>query len=197
MQGLGNVWLIVGIAVLVLVVLLIIFFVARRARARRSEQQRERTREEFGAEYDRTARERGSEEDAESELRRRRGRVERQVRPLSDDGRQRYEERWIEAERLFVDNPRRSVEMADRTIYDLLDERNLVSDAAQSDEETEKNLGVLYPQAAEDYREARRIRARVIGRSADEEEGSASEATEEMREAIRRYRAVYERLVEG
>ena len=96
-----------------------------------------------------------------------------------------------------MDNPERSVEMADRTISDLLDERNLVSDAAQSDEETEKNLGVLFPQTAEDYREARRIRARVIGRSADEEEGSASEATEEMREAIRRYRAVYERLVEG
>ncbi len=193
----GNIWLIVGIAVLILVVLLIIYFVTRRARARRSEQQRERTREEFGAEYDRTARERGSEEDAESELRRRRGRVERQVRPLSDDGRQRYEERWIETERLFVDNPQRSVEMADRTVSDLLDERNLVSDAAQSDEETEKNLGVLYPQAAEDYREARRTRARVIGRSADEEEGSASETTEEMRETIRRYRAVYERLVEG
>ena len=197
MQDLGNIWLIVGLAVLVLVILLIIFFLARRARARRGRAQRERTREEFGAEYDRTARERGSEEDAESELRRRRGRVERQIRPLSADGRQRHEERWIEAERLFVDNPQRSVEMADRTISDLLDERNLISDAAQSDEETEKNLGVLYPRAAEDYREARRIRARVIGRSADEEEGSASEATEEMREAIRRYRAVYERLVEG
>jgi FtsZ-interacting cell division protein ZipA len=196
-QDMGNIWLIVGIAVLILVVLLIIYFVTRRTRARRSEQQRERTREEFGAEYDRAARERGSEEDAESELRRRRGRVERQVRPLSDDDRQRYEERWVEAERLFVNNPQRSVEVADRTISDLLDERNLISDAAQSDEETEKNLGVLYPQAAEDYREARRIRARVIGRSADEEEGSASEATEEMREAIRRYRAVYERLVEG
>ena len=196
MQDLGNIWPIVGIAALVLVVLLIIFFLARRARARRSEEQRERTREEFGAEYDRTARERGSEEDAESELRRRRGRVERQVRPLSDDGRQRFEERWIEAERLFVDNPQRSVEMADRTVFDLLDERNLVSDAAQSDEETEKNLGVLYPRAAEDYREARRIRAGVIGRSANDDGGSGPEATEEMREALRRYRAVYERLVQ-
>ena len=197
MQDLGSIWLIVGLAALVLVALLIVYFLARRARARRSQAQRVRTREEFGAEYDRTARERGSEEDAESELRRRRGRVERQVRPLSDDGRQRYEERWVEVERLFVDNPQRSVEMADRTISDLLDERNLVSDAAQSDEDTEKNLGVLYPQAAEDYREARRIRARVIGHSVGEEEGSGAEATEEMREAIRRYREVYERLVEG
>ena len=95
-----------------------------------------------------------------------------------------------------MDNPQRSVEMADRTVSDLLDERNLVSDAAQSDEETEKNLGVLYPRAAEDYREARRIRARVIGRSANDDGGSGPEATEEMREALRRYRAVYERLVQ-
>ncbi len=98
---------------------------------------------------------------------------------------------------MFVDNPQRSVEMADRTISDLLDERNLASDAAQSDEETEKNLGVLFPQTAEDYREARRIRARVIGHSAAEEGASGAEATEEMREAIRRYREVYEHLVTG
>jgi len=185
--------------VLVLVVLvLIVSFVARRGRSCRSKEQRERTRDKFGAGYDRTARERGSEEDAESELRWWwRGRVEREVRPLLDDGRQRYEDRWIETERLFVDNPQRSVEMADRTVPDLLDERNLVTDAAQSDEETEKNLGVLFPQTAEDYREARRIRARAVGRSAGEEESSASETTDEMREAVRRYRAVYERFAEG
>ncbi len=106
-----------------------------------------------------------------------------------------------EVERLFVDNPERSVEMADRTVSDLLDERNLVADAAQTDEETERNLGVLFPQVAEDYREARRVRARVIARSAggsaEEDAGGGAEATEEMREAIRRYRSVYERLLEG
>ena len=192
----GTVGLIVGLAVLVLVVLLVFFFVSRRSRrARRSEQQRERTREEFGAEYERTARERGSEEEAESELRRRRGRVERQIQPLSDDARRRYAERMREAEGLFVDNPGRSVEMADRTVSDLLHERNLIADAAQSDEETEKNLGVLFPDAAEDYREARRLRAGVVGRSAGG--GAGAEATEEMREAIRRYRSVHERLAQG
>ena len=197
MQDAGNIWLIVGLAVLVLVVLLIAFFISRRGRARRGEEQRERTRAEFGAEYERAARERGSEEEAERELRRRRGRVERQVRPLSDDARRRYSERWEETERLFVDNPERSVEMADRTVSDLLDERNLVADTAQSDEETERNLGVLFPRVAEDYREARRIRARVVARSAGEAgEDAGAEATEEMREAIRRYRSVYERLVE-
>ena len=195
MQNMGNIWLIVGLAVLVLVVLLIAFFVSRRGRARRGEEQRQRTREEFGAEYERAARERGSEEEAASELRRRRGRVERQVRPLSDERRRRYAERMQEAERLFVDNPERSMEAADRAVTDLLEERNLISDAAQSGEETEKNLGVLFPRAAEDYREARRIRARAIGRSADE--GASDAATEEMREAVRLYREVYERLVEG
>lgn len=188
----GTLGLIVGLAVLALLVLLIIFFVSRRGRARRSEQQRERTREEFGAEYERAARERGSEEEAESELVRRRGRVERQIQPLSGDARRRHAERMQEAERLFVDNPERSVEMADRAVTDLLQERNLIADAAQSDEETGKNLGVLFPDAAEDYREARRLRAGVLGRSAEGDSGA--EATEEMREALRRYRAVHERL---
>ncbi len=64
-------------------------------------QQRERTREEFVQEYDRLAEERGSEEEAEKELRQRRGRVGRQVQPLSDDSWRRYEEHWNEDERVF------------------------------------------------------------------------------------------------
>ncbi len=64
METVGGVGLIVGLAVLALVVLAVVFFVSRRGRARRSQERRARTREEFGAEYERTARERGSEEEA-------------------------------------------------------------------------------------------------------------------------------------
>src|SRR3712207_9543617 len=87
------------------------------------EQQRERTREEFGSEYERAAQERGSEEEAERELRERRGRVERQVEPLSEESRGRYEQRWGEDERVFVDNPGRSIELADRTVLVRSEER--------------------------------------------------------------------------
>ena len=189
--------LIVIIVVAVIVILLLaLFFASRRRQAQRSEEQRERTREEFGSEYDRTAQERGSEEEAERELMARRGRVERQVEPLSEESRGRYEEQWGEVERVFVENPERSIEMADRTVSDVLNERNFVSDPAQSDEETEKALAVMHPDVADDYREARRIRADVVARAGrGSEEGSSEETTEELRQAIRKYRAVYQRLV--
>jgi hypothetical protein len=193
----GTTTLIVIVVVVIIAVsLLALFFASRRRAARRSEEQRERSREEFGSEYERMAQERGSEEEAERELRERRGRVERRVEPLSEESRGRYEEQWGEVERVFVDNPERSIEMADRTVSDILDERNFVSDVGQSDEETEQSLAAMHPEIAEDYREARRIRADVVARSAGRaEEDSNEESTEELRQAVRKYRAVYERLV--
>ncbi|QIN79795.1 hypothetical protein GBA65_16065 [Rubrobacter marinus] len=199
MEAIGGVGLIVGLVVLVLIALLIVYLVSRRGRARRNEERRERTRQEFGSEYERTAQERGSEEEAESELRRRRGRVERQVTPLSGDSRQRYEGRMQEVERVFVDNPERAVEMADRTVTDLLEERNFVADPAQSDEETERALAVMHPEVADDYREARRVRAAVVSRASrnDGGEGQDRDETEELRQTLRRYRAVYDKLIQG
>jgi FtsZ-interacting cell division protein ZipA len=180
--------LIVIIVVVVVVVLLLVLFFASRRRAAQ--------REEFGSEYERTAQETGSEEEAERELRERRGRVERRVEPLSEESRGRYEEQWGEVERVFVDNPERSIEMADRTVSDILNERNFVSDAGQSDEETERGLAAMHPEVADDYREARRIRADVVARSAGRAEVDSNEqSTEELRQAIRKYRAVYQRLV--
>ena len=147
----GTTTLIVIIVVIVIVVsLLALFFASRRRAAQRSEEQRERSREEFGSEYERVVQERGSEEEAERELRERRGRVERRVEPLSEESRGRYEEQWGEVERIFVDNPERSIEMADRTVSDILDERNFVSEVGQSEEETEQGLAAMHPDIAED-----------------------------------------------
>jgi len=188
--------IVIIVVVVILVLLLALFFASRRRAAQRSEEQRERSREEFGSEYERTAQERGSEEEAERELRERRGRVERRVEPLSEDSRGRYEEQWGEVERVFVDNPQRSIEMADRTVSDILDERNFVSGAGQSDEETERDLAAMHPDIADDYRAARRVRADVVARSAGRaEEDSNEESTEELRQAIGKYRAVYQRIV--
>jgi hypothetical protein len=53
----------------------------------------------------------------------------------------------------------------------------------------------MHPEVADDYREARRIRADVVARSAGRAEDSDEESTEELRQAIRKYRAVYQRLV--
>jgi hypothetical protein len=183
------------IVVIVIVdLLLALFFASRRRAAQRSEEQRERTRGAFGSEYERMAQERGSEEEAERELRERR--VERRVEPLSEESRAHYKEQWGEVERIFVDNPERSIEMADRTASDILNERNFVSDAGQSDEGTERGLAAMHPEVAGDYREAWRIRADVVARSAGRAEDSNEESTEELRQAIRKYRAVYQRLVQ-
>jgi uncharacterized membrane protein len=197
-EAMSTATLIVIIVVVVVVVLLLaLFFASRRRTAQRSEEQRERSREEFGSEYERMAQEKDSEEEAERELRERRGRVERQVEPLSEESRDRFEEQWGEVERVFVDNPERSIEMADRTVSDVLAERNFISDAGQSDEETEQSLAAMHPDVADDYRGARRIRAEVVARSADRaDEGRDEESTEELRLAIRKYRAVYQRLVQ-
>jgi len=194
-----NTGLIITIAVVVVVVILLlaIFFAIRRSRARRLEQQRERSREEFGSEYDRTVQEKGSEEEADKELRRRRGSVERNVEPLSDERRQHFEGQWGEVERVFVDNPERSIEMADRTVSDILHERRFITDSSQSDEETERNLAAMHPDVADDYREARRMRADVVARSGGSSGDEAGEqSTEDLRQTIQRYRAVYERIVE-
>jgi FtsZ-interacting cell division protein ZipA len=197
--GGGNVSttvIIVIVVAIVVIVLLALFIASRRRAAQRSEEQRERSREEFGSEYERTVEKTGSEEDAERELRERRGRVERRIEPLSEENSGRFEEQWTEVERVFVENPDRSIEMADRTVSDLLSERRFVSDASQSEEETEQSLAVVYPEVADDYREARRIRAEVVGRSAGSAQADSEESTEELRQAIRKYRAVYERLMQ-
>jgi FtsZ-interacting cell division protein ZipA len=141
--ALSTTILVVIVVVAVVILLLALFFASRRRAAQRSEEQRERSREEFGPEYERTVQKRGSEEDAERELRERRGRVERQIGPLS-----------------------------------------------------EQSLAVMHPDVADDYREARRVRAEVVARTAgrsDEDQGE--ESTEDLRQAIRRYRTVYELLV--
>ena len=210
---------IIIVAVVVVIAVVALFFILRggsedqddeQRNEQEREDRRERARQEFGPEYERTARERGSEDRAAEELHDRRERVQSETEPLSDESRRRYEERWEEVEHVFVDNPDRSIEMADRTVSDILEERNFVSDASQDDEETEKRLAVAYPDVADDYREARKLRAGVVGRtsggrSADSEgqensEGdnrSDDEDTENLRQALRKYRAVYKKLIES
>jgi hypothetical protein len=56
----------------------------------------------------------------------------------------------------------------------------------------------MHPDVADDYREARRIRADIVARAGGTREGDPEEdTTEELRQTIRKYRAVYQRLVRG
>jgi type II secretory pathway pseudopilin PulG len=177
--------IIVVVAVVIVVAALVAFFVSR---GRRQQQERqERAREQYGPEYERTVQERGSEREAEKELRERRERLEDEVRPLSEESRKRYDERWQGVERTFVDDPWASLEEADRVVADILAERNFPTDSRQ---EASRGVGVMHPQVVEDFREAQRVHRDATG-----SEGEAD--LEEMRRAIQMYRSVYERLTGG
>jgi FtsZ-interacting cell division protein ZipA len=175
----SNVTLVIIIVVAVVIVAaLVAFFVSRGRRAQQERQ--ERAREQFGPEYERTVQERGSERQAEKELRKRRERLEDEVQPLSEESR-------LGVERTFVDDPWASLEEADRVVADILAERNFPTDSRQ---EASRGVGVMHPQVVEDFREAQRVHRDATG-----SEGEAE--LEEMRRAIQMYRSVYERLTGG
>ena len=147
-----------------------------------SRQRRRSARREFGPEFQRVARERGSEKEAEQELSKRRQEVESRIRPLPDDSRQHYTEEWESVERTFVDDPALALEQADRIVTDILAERNFPT---ESRHEAAKAVGVTHSDVVENYREAQSTRADATRAGAD---------LQEMRRAIQKYRSVYERL---
>jgi hypothetical protein len=135
-------------------VLLVAFFVFRRQRGQREQKEcQERARQEYGPEYERLVEERGSEREAEQELRERRERVEGKVRPLSEESLSGYEERWQRVERTFVDDPESSLDQADRVVAEILVERNFPTHTRQ---EATEGIGVMYPGVVEDFWEAQR-----------------------------------------
>jgi type II secretory pathway pseudopilin PulG len=170
---------IILVVVVIVAVLLVAFFIFRRQQQGRQE----RARQEYGPEYERTVEERGSEREAERELRERRETMESEIQPLSEESRRRYEERWGRVEQTFVDNPGASLEEADLVVTEILVERNFPTDSQQ---EASKGVGVMYPGVVEDFREAQQIR----------QDAGAQGGTdlEMMRQAIQKYRSVYERL---
>ena len=173
---------------LIVVVLAVVAAVAAVAFFSVTRYQQRNTREEFGPEFERLARERGSEKEAERELRARREKVESQIRPLSDDGRRHYREEWERVERTFVDNPPLALEQADRVVADILSERNFPTESRQ---EATEAVGATHPKVVEDFRDAQRMRVSVTS----SEEGNIDEGLEQMRQAIQKYRSVYERLI--
>ncbi len=172
---------IVLIVIAVIVVALVAFFVYRQRQRRQA-----RAREEYGPEYERVVEERGSEREAEQELRERRERVESEIQPLSEESRRRYDEQWQQVERTFVDNPAASLDDADRVVVEILTERNFPADSRQ---EASKGVGVMYSGVVEDFREAQQTHRDATG-----SEGGAD--LEKMRQAIQKYRSVYRRLME-
>jgi FtsZ-interacting cell division protein ZipA len=172
-------WVWIVIAAAVVVVLLAIVWSATRAKRTRALQGT------FGREYDRAVEQAGDRRAAERELRERQKRHdELDLRPLSQESRERYVRRWQSTQARFVDDPKGAVAEADQLVQEVMQERGYPT---KDFERRVDDISVDHPDLVEKYRTADGI-ARAS------ERGEAS--TEDLRHSVRHYRALFAELLE-
>jgi len=149
---------------------------------RRTEQLRSR----FGPEYDRVIETGGDRRQAESMLEERQKRIEKlDIRPLTNEDRQRFQQAWTREQARFVDDPKGAVAEADRLIGEVMRARGYpVGDFDQR----AADISVDHPMVVENYRAAHEIALR-------DRRGEAS--TEHLRKALVHYRELFEELLEN
>jgi hypothetical protein len=171
------VWIVIG--VIVAVVVLGLLFSALRTRQSRSLQ------DQFGREYDRTVDKAGGRREAERELAERQKRHdELELRPLSQDARERYVREWQVTQGRFVDDPTGAVSEADDLVQRVMRDRGYPVDDF---EQRAADISVEHPDLVEKYRTANGI-------AQASERGEAS--TEDLRHSVRHFRALFVELLE-
>jgi FtsZ-interacting cell division protein ZipA len=167
----GWAWALIVIGAVVVVALV----VWRALSARRSRTLQDR----FGPEYDRTLERADRKRDAEADLAARaKRREDLDIRPLSPAARERYLEEWRSVQARFVDDPTGAVSQADTLIQSVLRDRGYPVDDF---EQRAADISVDHPNVVENYRAGHRLKT-----------GS----TEEQRQAMVHYRALFEELVD-
>lgn len=144
-----------------------------------------RLRQQFGSEYDRAVESAGDRTHAEKELEAREDRVKAlDIRPLDDDERERFRERWLIVQALFVDDPQSALGDADTLIGDVMRARGYpVGDF----EQRAADVSVDHPEVVDHYRTAHGIATSQRGGAAD---------TEQLRQAMVHFRALVSDLLE-
>ena len=171
------VWVLIAIAV-VSVLGLVVWQALTRKRTGRLQEQ-------FGPEYDRTLGKAESKRDAEAELQAREERRQQlEVRPLSQAARDRYLQTWQTVQAQFVDDPRGAVASADSLIQSVMAERGY---PVENFDQRAADISVDHPQVVENYRHGHRL----AQASAD-----GNNSTEDLRQAMRHYRALFDELAE-
>jgi len=164
---------IAAVAALVLITLLV-----------RQELRRRHLREKFGPEYERTVKDRQSTRGADRELAKREKRhAELDIKPLSPSTRERYTQQWSLIQVQFVDRPAAAVAEADRVLVELMAELGYPTEGY---DQQVADLSVRHSRTLEHYRAAHETMQ-------GHEETQAS--TEELRDAMVRYRNVFEDLL--
>ena len=147
-------------------------------------QRTRRLRSQFGPEYDRMVEASGRHQ-AETELEHRAKRVQKfRIRPLTKEEQSRFGDAWRREQAHFVDDPRASVENADRLVGDVMRARGY---PVAEFEMRAADLSVGHPRVIDNYRVAHEIALR-------DSHGEAS--TEDLRKAMVCYRALFEDLLE-
>jgi hypothetical protein len=168
-------WILIIIAVVVVVAL-----IAMTDRQNRTKALRRR----FGPEYDRAVETRQDRRAAEADLREReRQRAQLDIRPLPGDTRERFAQEWQEVQERFVDQPSEAVVAADRLVYRVMEARGY----PMGDFDAQAGLvSVDHPEVVDNYRFARGVHERArTGRV----------STEDLREALLRYRSLFDELL--
>jgi hypothetical protein len=171
------VWVLIAIAVVAVLAVVVWQALARRRTGRLQQQ--------FGPEYDRTLDTTDSKRDAEAELQAREERRQQlEIRPLSQAARERYLQSWQSVQAQFVDDPGGAVASADSLIQSVMAERGYPVDDF---DQRAADVSVDHPQVVENYRHGHRL----AQASAD-----GSDSTEDLRQAMRHYRALFDELVD-
>ena len=163
----------------------ILAVVAAIAWAYSARQQRERLIRQFGPEYERTVAAMGTPAKAEAALRERAERVSRfKLRTLTPEQAQAFEREWKRVQARFVDSPDDAVREADRLVAEVMAARGY---PVEDFDKRVDDLSVDHSRVVENYRVARALADR-------RERGEAG--TEELRQAVVNYRALFDDLLE-
>jgi hypothetical protein len=169
----------IWIAVGVVAVLVVVGLIARGARRSRSE----KLQEKYGSEYDHAVKQAGSRSKAERDLEQRAEDVKRyDIRPLTAQERDRYRGDWQRVEQHFLERPTTAVVEADETVSEIMRVRGY---PMGDFEKHAKDLSVTHPRVVEHYRAGHKIIGATPG----------SSSTEDMRQAMLHYRALFEELI--
>jgi hypothetical protein len=173
-----NPTLLIVVVVVAIAIITVIGIVAlRRQRTRK-------LRGHFGPEYDRAVQDTGDRARAETELERRRKRVEGlTIRPLTREDRTRFTDAWTKVQARFVDDPKGAVTEADQLLGEVMSRRGYpVGDFEQRADD----ISVNHPNVVDNYRKGHAIALRHA-------KGEAG--TEDLRQAMIHYRALFGDLV--
>ncbi|MFB4311396.1 hypothetical protein [Actinomadura sp. GTD37] len=171
-------------AIWVVIAVVVLAALAAAAYLLRSRSRTRRLKRRFGPEYDRAVRSEGGRAAAERELRSREERHgELELRDLDPRKREQYREQWVRVQERFVDAPEAAVEQADGLVTVVMGERGYPTHGF---EDKVAHLSVEHGRTMDHYRRAHAISGRAASKEA---------STEDLRQAMVHYRALFEELL--